>query len=246
MNSIQTESLSIKLGDHNSKSYLAYPANRDTPRPGILIIPEFWGLTEVTRNRARQVAKDGYSALALDVYGEGYVGETATSATEKMNQLFSDMKSTTERLKKCLSFLKNFKQVDERKIASIGYCMGGALSLHLARIGINVTGVVSFHGKLSPLSPTHNASPIKAKVLVCHGSADSMIPEQDIRNFKEEMKKARADYKFISYPLAKHGFTNPEATEKGQKFNIPIAYNKSADKESYSEMIQFFNRIFAP
>ncbi len=245
MSTIQTESLSIKLADHNSKSYLAYPANTDTPRPGVLIIPEFWGLTEVTRSRARQVAEDGYVALALDVYGEGSVGETAADATEKMNQLFSDMKSTSARLKEVLAFLKNLQQVDESKTASIGYCMGGALSLHLARKGVDVTAVVSFHGKLSPLTPTaDNASPIQAKILVCHGNEDSMIPEQDVHNFKKEMEKAGADYKFVSYPSAKHGFTNPQATERGQKFNIPIAYNESADKESYSEMLRFFKKVF--
>ena len=245
MSAIHTESLSIQLGDHTSKSYLAYPLDHNKPRPGVLVIPEFWGLTEVTRSRARQLAQDGYCALALDVYGQGWVGETATSASKKMELLFSDMDTTSERLKGYWSFLKNLKQSDENKTASIGYCMGGALSLHLARIGVNVTGVVSFHGKLSPLSSAHHASSIKAKVLVCHGEADVMIPEQDVHNFKKEMEKVQANYKFISYPSAQHGFTNPQATKKGRKFNIPIAYNEEADKASYQEMVQFFHRIFA-
>ena len=245
MSLIRTESVSIHLGQHTSKSYLACPLDQSQPHPGVLVIPEFWGVTEVTRSRARQLAQDGYCALALDVYGEGEVGETATSATEKMNQLFSDMDTTSERLKGYLSFLKNLEQSDAKKTASIGYCMGGALSLHLARMGIPVTGVVSFHGKLTPLSVTHHADSIKAQILVCHGGADSMILESDVLNFKKEMEKAQADYKFITYPEAKHGFTNPQATKKGQEFNIPIAYNESADKASYQEMLKFFNRIFA-
>ena len=244
MGAIHTESLSIHLGEHTSKSYLAYPLDQNKPRPGVLVIPEFWGLTEVTRNRARSLAQDGYCALALDVYGEGWVGETAADAAEKMDQLFSDMDTTSERLKGYWSALKNLKQTDENKTASIGYCMGGALSLHLARMGVDVTGVVSFHGKLSPLSVAHHAGHIKSKVLVCHGGADVMIPEKDVLNFKKEMEEVRADYKFITYPSAQHGFTNPQATEKGRKFNIPIAYNETADKAGYNEMIQFFNRIF--
>ena len=245
MSTIHTEPVSIQLeGGHISKSYLAHPSDRSQPRPGILVIPEFWGLTEVTRNRACQLAQDGYCALALDVYGKGWVGETAVSANEKMTQLFSDMDTTSERLKSYWQFLKNLELCDESKTASIGYCMGGALSLHLARMGVDVPIVVSFHGKLSPLSVAHHASSITAKVLVCHGSADSMIPEADVLNFKKEMEQAKADYKFVTYPLAKHGWTNPQATEKGQKFNIPIAYNETADKASYKEMLQFFNRFW--
>ena len=244
MNAIHKEPISINLNQHTSKSFLAYPLDQSQPRPGVLVIPEFWGLTEVTRNRACQLAQDGYLALALDVYGEGWVGETATSASEKMEQLFSDMDTTSERLKKYWDFLKNLKQCDETQTASIGYCMGGALSLHLARMGVDVTGVVSFHGKLSPLSLPHHAKSITAKVLVCHGQADVMIPEKDVHNFKQEMEKIQADYKFVNYPLAKHGFTNPQATERGQKFNIPIAYDENADKNSYQEMIKFFKQIF--
>ena len=244
MDSIHTESLSIPLGEHTSKSYLACPADQSKPRPGVLVIPEFWGLTEVTRSRARRLAQDGCCALALDVYGGGWVGETAAAAADKMNRLFSDMDTVSERLKDCLSALKNLKQCDENKTASIGYCMGGALSLHLARMGADVTGVVSFHGKLSPLSVPHHTGRIKSKILVCHGSADIMIPKEDVLNFKKEMEEVQADCKFVTYPSAKHGFTNPQATEKGLKFNIPIAYNETADKESYNEMLRFFNRIF--
>ena len=244
MSAVHTEAFSIKLGDHISKSYLARPLDQDKPCPGVLVIPEFWGLTDVTRSRARKLAQDGFCALALDVYGDGWTGETATAAAERMNRLFSDMDAVSERLKDYWSALKKLEQVDENKTASIGYCMGGALSLHLARTGADITAVASFHGKLSPLSPAHHAGRIKSKILVCHGGADAMIPEKDVLDFKKEMENARADFRFIVYPSAEHGFTNPQATEKGRKFNIPIAYNEAADKASYNEMIRFFKRIF--
>ncbi len=249
---IQTTSLSIELSGHVSKSYLAYPASDSDsasdsvakPIPGVLVIPEFWGLTEVTKNRANQLAKDGYCALALDVYGEGYIAPTAKLATEKMNQLFSDMKTTSERLKNYWLHLKSLKVVDEAKTASIGYCLGGALSLHLARMGVNVTAVVSFHGKLDLLDSIHKASGIKAQVLVCHGEEDTMVSGQSVQNFKQTMDSAGVDYRFVSYPNAQHGWTNPQATERGKKFNIPISYNEVADKASYKEMLKFFKQVF--
>ncbi len=243
MSTTHTEILTIHLGDHKSKSYLAYPAGLESPQPGVLVIPEFWGLTEHTKNKALKLAELGYCALALDVYGEGWVGNTAEESAQAMNQLFSDMDKTSERMLEYLKTLKDLKQTDETKTASIGYCLGGALSLHLARMGAEVTGVASFHGSLKART-TAKPNSVKAKILVCHGEADSMIPDDHVQSFKQEMEKARADYKFISYPDAKHGFTNPQATENGKKFNIPTAYNEKADKASFEELLKFFKEIF--
>ena len=243
MNTVHTEVLTMHLNEHVSKSYLAYPAGQQSPQPGVLVIPEFWGLTEHTKNRAYKLAELGYCALALDVYGEGWVGNTAEESAAAMNKLFSNMQITSERMLFYLQALKDLKQTDEKKTASIGYCLGGALSLHLARIGADVTGVASFHGGLDPCATIKPGS-VKAKVLVCHGDADSMIPDEKLQNFKKEMENAGVDYKFISYPDAQHGFTNPQATENGKKFGIPTAYNEKADKASWDEMLDFFNRIF--
>lgn len=243
MSTVHTEVLTMHLNEHVSKSYLAYPAGQQSPQPGVLVIPEFWGLTEHTKSRAYKLAELGYCALALDVYGEGWVGNTAEEAAAAMNKLFSNMKVTSERMLSYLQALKDLKQTDETKTASIGYCLGGALSLHLARMGADVTGVASFHGSLDPRT-TVKPGGVKAKVLVCHGDADSMIPEEKVKNFKKEMEDAGVDYKFISYPEAQHGFTNPQATENGEKFGIPTAYNEKADKGSWEELLKFFNRIF--
>lgn len=244
MSTVHTEVLTMHLGEHVSKSYLAYPAGQQSPQPGVLVIPEFWGLTEHTKSRAYRLAELGYCALALDVYGEGWVGSTAEEAAAAMNKLFSNMQVTSERMLSYLQALKDLKQIDETKTASIGYCLGGALSLHLARMGADVTGVASFHGSLDPRT-TAKQGGVKAKILVCHGDADSMIPEEKVNNFKKEMEEAGADYKFISYPEAQHGFTNPQATENGKKFGIPTAYNEKADKGSWEELLKFFSRIFS-
>lgn len=243
MNTVHTEVLTMHIGEHISKSYLAYPAGQETPQPGILVVPEFWGLTEHTKSRAYKLAELGYCALAVDVYGEEWVGTNAEEAATKMNTLYVNMDKTSEQMVAYLNALKDLKQTDETKTASIGYCLGGALSLHLARMGEDLKGVVSFHGSLDARTKT-KAGHVKAKVLVCHGEADTMIPDEKVQKFKEEMDTAGVDYKFIGYPDAQHGFTNPQATENGKKFGIPTAYNENADKASWEEMLNFFKQIF--
>ena len=128
MSAVHTEILTIHLGEHKSQSYLTYPAGQQSPLPAVLVIPEFWGLTEHTKSRALKLAELGYCALALDVYGDGWVGKTAEESAQAMNKLFSNMDKTSERMLEYLKTLKDLKQSDESKTASIGYCLGGALS----------------------------------------------------------------------------------------------------------------------
>ena len=243
MSAIHTETLEINFDEHTSKSYVAWPADGQSPQPGVLVIPEFWGLTDYIKSRARSLAELGYCALAVDIYGEGWTANTAEEATNAMNKLFANMEKTSEKLLSHLKTLKDLTQTDETKTASIGYCLGGALSLYLARLGADVTGVVSFHGDLTPQTTIQPGS-VKAKILVCHGEADGFIPKEKVGNFKKEMEEAGVDYQFISYPEAQHGFTNPQATENGKKFGIPTAYDEKADKASWEEMLKFFSQIF--
>ena len=244
MSEIHTETFNVNLDGKTAKSYLAYPKENHQSLPGVLVIPEFWGLTEYIKNRARQLAELGYYALAVDIYGEGWIAEDVESASSAMNKLLSELEKNSKELLTHLEELKKLKQVDETKTAVIGYCLGGALSLHLARLGTDIKGTVSFHGDLEAQIAIQ-ANQVKAKVLVCHGSADSMIPEEKVTQFKKEMETAGVDYKFIGYPEALHGFTNPQATENGKKFGIPIAYQEEADKASWKEMQSFFSQIFS-
>ncbi len=142
-----------------------------------------------------------------------------------------------------LEILKNDEHVDPERIASIGYCYGGGVALNMARAGVDLKGIVSFHGSLAS-SESAKKGQVKAKILVCNGAADRNISKQDIDNFKQEMKSAGVNFKFISYDGALHAFTNPAATELGKKFNMPIAYNEKADKDSWAEMQKFFKTIF--
>ena len=245
---IHTENLSLKLGDGLSKSYLACP--REAKAPGILMLHEFWGLTENIKSKARRLAERGFAVLAPDLYGDGWIADSADKAKEAMQNFFSDMDRALSLLRVFLSDLKNLKQTEESRIGAMGYCMGGALSLHLVRTeadspaGKTVQGAVSIHGNLEPRHAV--SGQIKAKILALNGAADPFVPAQQIENFKKEMERAGADFRLINYPGALHGFTNPQATENGKKFNLPLAYDEAADKASFEETAGFFKNLFHP
>ena len=133
-------------------------------------------------------------------------------------------------------------QVDKNKVAAIGYCFGGTVVLNAATMGAPLVGVVSFHGGLAGIKATKDL--LKAKILVCHGGADKFISEEDITNFKKQMKEAYASYDFKVYEGALHAFTNPKSSENGKKFGIPIAYNEAADKASWKDMKAFLKKVF--
>ena len=133
---------------------------------------------------------------------------------------------------------------DPSRIAAIGYCFGGAVVLEMARRGMDLKGVASFHGNLSTPSPA-KPDAVKARILVLHGDDDVLIPQEQVDAFKSEMMNARANMKFLGYPGALHGFTNPEATANGKKYGLPLAYNKSVDEQSWAELKEFLAEVFA-
>jgi dienelactone hydrolase len=132
---------------------------------------------------------------------------------------------------------------DAGKISAIGYCFGGGVVLHMARMGVDLDAVVSFHGSLGTQMPAE-AGKVTAKVLVCNGADDGFVTAEQIEAFKQEMEAAGVDYIFKSYPGAKHSFTNPDADKFAAKFNMPLAYNKAADEQSWQDMKDMFNKIY--
>lgn len=215
-----------------------------TPRPGVLVVHEWWGLNDYIRGRAEQLGDLGYEALAVDMYGAGQTGSSPDEANALMSAALGDVPALEARFEAALDALKARPGVDGSKIAAIGYCFGGAVVLHAARIGLPLAGVASFHGSLGSF---HTPAPgsVKAKILVCHGAADALVPEADVEAFKAEMDAAKADYQFEAYPGALHGFSNPDATANGEKYGMPLAYDADADAKSWAEMKSFFQRIFA-
>ena len=240
--SIKTETAEYKADSVTMKGFVAYNDSSDAKRPMVLIVPEWWGLTDYAKGRAKQLAELGYIAMALDFYGNGAVADNPKTAGEMAMPFYKDPQMAKARFDAALAKLKTYKQADTTQVAAIGYCFGGAQVLNMARMGEDLKGVVSFHGNLAgvPL----NKDLLKAKVLVCHGAADQFVKQEEVDAFKKSMDSIHADYKFIAYPGATHAFTNPAATETGKKFNMPIAYNAAADSASWNEMKQFFGTIF--
>jgi dienelactone hydrolase len=237
------KTVEYKSGDISLKGYLAYDTGFKGKRPGIVVVHEWWGLTQYPRMRARMLAKLGYVAFAADMYGDGKVADNPTDAGKYAGESMKDPAQLKSKFMAAMDYLKQDSHVDPSRIGAIGYCYGGGVVLTMADAGVDLDGVVSFHGTLASVAPPQKGS-LKAKILVCAGAADKFNAEKDVDKFKDEMKGAGADMQYIAYKGAMHAFTNPEATKLGKKFKIPIAYNKKADKESWTAMKHFFRKIF--
>lgn len=239
---IKEDSISYNLNGKTYIGFITYDANKEGKRPGVLVVHEWWGLTNYTRNRAKQLAELGYIAMAVDMYGDGKTGEDPAAAQALATPFYKDPTLAKIRLDAAMKELETYPQTDTTKMAAIGYCYGGFIVLNAAKLGANLTGVVSFHGDLSGVPV--NKDSLKAKILVCHGEADKFVTPEAVAAFKKSMDSAGVDYTFKSYPNATHAFTNPAATELGKKFNMPIEYNAAADAASWNDMKAFFKKIF--
>lgn len=222
--------------------FVAYDSNAATKLPVVLIIHEWWGLNNYAKRRAKQLAELGYLAMAVDMYGDGKMGNNPDEAGKLAMPFYQNVGMAKSRFDAALATIKTFKLADTNKIAAIGYCFGGAMVLNLARLGEQLKGVVSFHGNL--IGNAADKSLLKAKILVCHGADDQFVKTDEVNAFKKQMDSIGAEYIFKQYPGATHAFSNPDATEMGQKFKIPIAYNAAADTASWNEMKAFFGKIF--
>ena len=240
---IKEDSVTYTLDGKTFKGYVVFDSNKQDKRPGILVVHEWWGLNEYPRKRAKQLAELGYIAMAVDMYGDGKTADDPQTAQELATPFYKDPQLAKTRLDAALNKLKEYKQVDTANIAAIGYCYGGFVVLNAAKLGADLKGVVSFHGNLSGVPV--NKQLLKAKILVCHGAADQFVKQTEVDAFKHSMDSAGVDYTFKAYPNATHAFTNPAATEKGKKFNMPIEYNAAADTASWNDMKDFLNRIFS-
>lgn len=224
------------------KGYIARPAKADGKRPGVLVVHEWWGNNAYTRTRADMLARLGYVAFALDMYGDGKTASHPKDAGMFAGEVGKNMDVAEKRFRAAMSLLAGQPDVDAGRIAAIGYCFGGGMVLEMARRGLDLAGVVSFHGSLGTQSPARRGG-VKARVLVLNGADDPFVKPEQIEAFKKEMQSAAVDYRFINYEGAVHAFTNPDATENGKKFNLPLAYHAKADRKSWEEMQRFFRTV---
>jgi dienelactone hydrolase len=243
---VQTEEVvySVEEGGTPLKGFIAWDANLKGPRPGVLVVHEWWGQTDYPRERARQLAELGYTAMAVDMYGDGKQAEHPEDAMKFVTEALSDLPGAEARFGAALELLKGRATVDPEKVAAIGYCFGGGVVLHMARIGTDLDGVVSFHGSLPALKQAEKGV-VKARVLACHGAADSMVPQEAVDAFEAEMKAAEVDYELVAYEGAKHGFTNPGADAKAEEFGIDLGYDAAADAASWMKMQTFLTEVFS-
>ncbi len=240
---LKGEEVSYNSGTTVMKGYLAYDKNIKGKRPGILVVHEWWGHNEYARKRARMLAEMGYAALAVDMYGDGKQAMHPDDAGKFSSELMKNFDTAKERFAAAMDFLKKQDMVAPEEIAAIGYCFGGGIVLNMARQGVDLKGVASFHGGLAAVKPAQPGA-VKAKILVLHGENDKFTTAEQIDAFKKEMKDAGADFRFITYPGAMHSFTNPDADTYAKKFNLPIGYNAEADKKSWEELGKFLDHIF--
>lgn len=240
---IQATEVSYKVGDTILKGYLAYDDEIKGKRPAVLVVHEWWGHNEHARKSARKLAELGYTALAVDMYGDGKQANHPKDAGKFAGEATKNMNVAKARFLAAIDLLKKQTTVDPSKLAAIGYCFGGGVVLEMARMGVELDGVVSFHGSLATKNPAKKGS-VKAKVLVLHGADDEFVTNEHVSQFKQEMKMAGVEYKLVSYPDTKHSFTNPDADMYAKKFNIPVQYNAESDRKSWAEMKKFFNEIF--
>ena len=236
---IKKESIEYKHGATTMRGHLAYDDSESDKRPGVLVCHEWWGLNDYIRGRVDQIAEQlGYVAFALDMYGAGHTTSSPAEAGKLMNSLISNP-NAMQRVQAALDVLRSHPSVDASKIAAIGYCMGGSMALHMARAGLPIVAVVSFHGALNPPAGQPRATPgaIKAKILICHGADDPMVTLDQVRAFDAEMRQANADYQINIYGHAQHAFTNRNADRAGVK---GLKYDATADRRSWEAMKVFF------
>jgi len=238
---IKEEKVTYSIGDKSFKGVIVYNENQIGKRPAVLVVHEWWGLTDYPVMRARKLAELGYIAMALDMYGDGKIAANPTEAQELATPFYKDPQLSKTRLEAALAKLKEYKQTDSQNIFAIGYCFGGSVVLNSAKLGTDLKGVVSFHGGLAGVPA--NKDLLKAKILVCHGGNDKFVSENDVNSFKHQLDSVGAEYKLIVYPNATHAFTNPDATKIGKQFNMPIEYNEKADADSWNDMMLFFNKL---
>ena len=233
---MKTEEINYSVDNKNFKAYVAYPEKEEAP---LVLIAHTWaGRDDFVQLKARELADEGFVAMAVDMYGDARVGSSTEENQSMMAPLIEDREKLKSVINAALERGKEIDGVDTSKIAAIGYCFGGLVVLDLARSGSNINGVVSFHGLL--MGSEVSEAGINAKVLVLHGERDPMVPLEMVDEFQKEMTQAGADWQLHSYGNAYHAFTNPSANDP----DLGTKYDLNADKRSWQSMKNFFSEIF--
>ena len=237
------EAVSYRDGDTVMKGFIVYDDASSAKRPGVIIVHEWWGVTKHIHAEARKLAAQGYTAFIADMYGDGKTADNPKDAGALSGAVRKNPVAMQSRFSAAKDTLSKHATTDAARIGAVGYCFGGSVVLDMARAGLDLKGVAAFHAGLDAAVAPAAAGKVKAKLLVQNGGADPFIKPESIAAFKQEMTAAHVDYRYIVYPGAVHAFTNPEATEKGKQFNLPLAYDEQADKLSGAEAEKFLRSV---
>jgi dienelactone hydrolase len=241
---IKMQPIDYKVGDANLQGFLAYddsvPANQK--RPGVIVVHEWWGLNDYPKMRAQMLAKLGYVAFCADMFGKGKTTEDPKQAQAWATEVYKNPDVAKARSQAAFEMLKKQPQVDPSMIAAIGYCFGGSIVLDMARSGMDLTGVVTFHGGLDTEHRAQKGQ-VKAQILVCHGADDGFETPESVAALQKEMTDAGVVWQMNIYSGAQHAFTNPNVDKYGLQ---GARYNKIADQRSWEAMQAFFREIFGP
>lgn len=227
-------------GKTELEGYFA-PAAIKGNSPLVLIIHQWYGVSQNEKMRADMLAAQGYNAFALDMYGKGIRPDNNDDAGKQAMLYKDNPQLARQRIKAALDFASTLPNVDKSRIAVMGYCFGGTMALELARSGADIRGAISFHGALLTKAPAVKGT-IKASLLAHHGADDPLVPPEELKAFAEEMNAAGADWILTSHSHAVHAFTQKEA---GNDPSTGIAYNKKADHRSWASALDFLKEIFA-
>lgn len=225
------------------QGFVTFDEARQGKRPGIVVLHEWWGITPHARDEARYLAGLGYTAFVADLYA-GKTADNPTDAGGLMNGLFGTEGLVKTRFDAALEELSRHATVDTARLGAAGYCMGGAIALAMARAGADLEAVATFHAANLAAGAPAKAGQIKGKVLVLNGADDPFVKPESITAFKQEMDAAGVTYKLVNYAGAVHAFTNPAATERGEKYNLPLRYDAAVDRQSKAEAAKWFADAF--
>jgi dienelactone hydrolase len=237
---VKEKAVTYKAGDTTLKGFVVHDDAKKGKQPGIILVHEWWGITKHMHNEARRFAREGYTVLIADMYGDAKTADNPKDAGALAGSVMKDPKVMEARFNAAREELAKQPTVDAARIGASGYCFGGAVVINMARAGADLAAVAGFHASLGLNTPPPAAGAVKAKVLVLNGSDDPFVKPEQYATLKKEMEAANADYRVVEFPGAKHAFTNPEATALGKKFNLPLAYDAKANKEAKAQADKLF------
>ncbi|MCU1747910.1 dienelactone hydrolase family protein [Pseudomonas sp. 6D_7.1_Bac1] len=240
MSQVTVRSVVYQLDGQSYEGRLAFDASQTGSRPGLLMAPNWMGVSAGAEKIAQEVAAKGYVVLIADLYGQSVRPQNADEAGAAMMPLKNDRALLRKRMQAAFTALQGQAEaaVDTSKLATFGFCFGGCCALELARTGAPLKAAVSFHGTLDTPNPA-DAKNIKGSVLVLHGASDPLVAKEQPPAFEAEMNAAGVDWQLLSYGGAVHSFTDPHANVPGM-----MMYDAKTARRAFVSMHNLLEEVF--